>query len=76
METVPATSIMSAWRGEKRSASAPKRARSKREATAPIISIAQQASPIGKGHSEFLRPQSTIADRRVVIALSPSACSV
>ena len=46
-----------AWRGEKRKASAPKRAMSKRGPTAAIISIAQHASPIGMGQREFLRPQ-------------------
>ena len=43
--TVPATIIKSAWRGEGRNTSAPNRARSKREAPAAIISMAQQASP-------------------------------
>ena len=38
---VPATSIRSDWRGEKRSASAPKRAMSKRGPTIDIISIAE-----------------------------------
>ena len=46
--------MRSAWRGEARSASAPKRARSLRgEPTTAIISIAQQASPKVSGNIEF-----------------------
>jgi hypothetical protein len=37
--------------------SAPNRAMSKREDAVAISSMAQQASPIGIGHSEFLRIQ-------------------
>src|SRR5262245_8330024 len=55
--TVPATSITSAWRGEKRTTSAPKRLMSKRPAPTAMNSIAQQAVPRGNGQSELLRAQ-------------------
>src|SRR5579883_262996 len=55
--TVPATSITSAWRGEKRTTSAPKRLMSKRPAPTAMNSIAQHAVPSGNGHSELLRAQ-------------------
>ena len=45
IETRPERMIRSAWRGEARNASKPKRAMSTRAATIDIISIAQQASP-------------------------------
>ena len=52
--------MRSAWRGEARSASAPKRARSLRgEPTTAIISIAQQASPKVSGNIEFEAAQSS-----------------
>src|SRR5919202_1654497 len=46
---------MSAWRGDARKASKPKRAMSRREAGIDIISIAQQASPNVAGNSELPR---------------------
>src|SRR3954471_2388677 len=57
--TRPATIIRSAWRGEARKTSMPKRARSYRPAPEAIISIAQQARPKVAGHSEDLRVQLT-----------------
>ena len=45
IETRPERMIRSAWRGDARNASKPKRAMSTRAATIDIISIAQQASP-------------------------------
>ncbi len=57
MEQRPATIIRSAWRGEARNTSAPKRAMSKRSALADIISMAQQARPNVAGQSDELRPQ-------------------
>src|SRR5208283_7807 len=58
-ERRPATIMRSAWRGEGRKTSAPKRARSKREAAMDIISMAQQARPKPKGQIELLRAQFT-----------------
>jgi hypothetical protein len=66
---VPATIITSHCRGEKRITSAPKREISKREAAVAINSIAQHASPIGIGQSEFLRTQLSAASNRVKITL-------
>src|SRR3954454_17514222 len=58
IETRPERMIRSAWRGEARSASAPKRARSYRAVTIEIgASIAQQASPKVSGKIEFERAQ-------------------
>ena len=56
-ETRPAMIIRSAWRGEGRKTSAPKRAMSNRDAPMDIISMAQQASPNDIGHSDDLRAQ-------------------
>lgn len=66
---MPETIITSAWRGEKRITSMPKRERSKREHAVAIISIAQQARPIGIGQSEFLRIQFIAASTRVTMTL-------
>ena len=55
--TVPETNIRSAWRGEARMISMPKRLRSKREAIIAINSMAQQARPNAIGHIERTRPQ-------------------
>ncbi len=49
--TVPATIIRSAWRGEARKGSIPKRAMSNRDMALAIISQAQQASPKANGHT-------------------------
>jgi hypothetical protein len=69
--TVPATIITSDWRGENRITSAPNRAMSNRLAPVAINSIAQQASPMGIGHNEFLRNQLIAASTRVTMT-SPS----
>ena len=45
IETRPERTIRSAWRGEARSASKPKRETSTRDATIDMNSIAQQARP-------------------------------
>src|SRR5258707_1106201 len=58
-ERRPATIIRSAWRGEGRNTSEPKRATSKRAADMDIISMAQQASPKLSGQKELLRDQFT-----------------
>ena len=58
IETRPDRIIMSAWRGEARTASAPKREMSFRgEPMIVIISIAQQARPKPSGNSELPRAQ-------------------
>src|SRR5918912_1509029 len=58
-DTRPATIIRSACRGEARKTSEPKRAMSKREALAAIISMAQQARPKVTGQSDDSRAQSS-----------------
>src|SRR3974390_303925 len=58
-ERRPATIMRSAWRGEGRKTSAPKRATSKREAAMDIISMAQHARPKPSGQMELLRAQFT-----------------
>jgi hypothetical protein len=55
--TVPATIMRSLWRGLGRNTSDPKRAMSKREVEAAIISIAQQARPNVMGQIADLRAQ-------------------
>ena len=55
IETRPERISRSAWRGEARKASKPKRAMSSRAPTIDIISIAQQASPNVAGKSELPR---------------------
>src|SRR5215217_4691744 len=55
--TVPETIITSAWRGEGRNTSAPKREMSKRAVPTAIISIAQQARPKVIGQSDERRAQ-------------------
>ena len=55
--TVPATIIRSLWRGLGRNTSEPKRAISKRDVEAAIISIAQQARPNVIGQIADLRAQ-------------------
>src|SRR5574337_1349072 len=71
--TVPATIITSDWRGDGRNTPAPKRSRSKREAPAAIISIAQQARPKVIGQGEDLRAQLKSHSTVVVITFG-SAC--
>ena len=62
---------MSAWRGEARKASAPKRAMSTREATIDIISIAQQARPKVHGKSALAAAQlpafSSVVEQQAVL---------
>src|SRR4051812_15105592 len=57
--TVPETISRSAWRGDGRNTSDPKRAMSKRAIEAAIISIAQQARPNCSGQTDLLRPKLT-----------------
>ena len=57
IETRPEMMSRSAWRGEARKASKPKRATSTREATIDIISMAQQARPKVIGNSALPRAQ-------------------
>ena len=57
--TRPDTISRSAWRGEARNASIPKRAMSYRESTIAIISIAQHESPNWSGHIDFVCDQAT-----------------
>ena len=66
VETRPERMIRSAWRGEARIASKPKRAMSTREATIVIISIAQQARPKVSGKNELPRAQDTALSSVVV----------
>src|SRR5713101_5161021 len=56
-DTVPATIIRSAWRGDGRKTSAPNRAMSNREVVDAIISIAQHASPNVSGQMALFRAQ-------------------
>src|ERR1051326_8933552 len=58
-ETRPATIIRSAWRGEARNNSEPKRATSKRDALMAIISMAQHARPNVTGYSDDSRAPSS-----------------
>ena len=58
-DTRPAMIIKSAWRGEPRKTSAPKRAMSNRAADIDIISMAQQARPKDIGQRDDLRAQFT-----------------
>ena len=59
--------MTSDWRGEKRMTSAPKREMSNRELADAMSSMAQQASPMGMGQSEFLRIQFMAASSWVKI---------
>src|SRR6266571_3348611 len=70
-ERRPATIIRSAWRGEGRKTSAPKRATSKRAAAMDIISMAQQARPKPRGQMELLRAQFTALSS--VVKMMPSS---
>src|SRR5512139_2542917 len=57
--------MRSAWRGDARKTSAPKRARSNLEAPVAIISIAQHARPNVAGQMEDRRAQLTILSSEV-----------
>src|SRR6202163_2886234 len=74
--TVPATIIRSDWRGEARNTSAPKRAMSKRDADAAIISMAQQARPNPMGQMDDSRAQFRIRSMLVVMKLSSNLWSM
>src|SRR3954454_2613859 len=67
IETRPERMRRSAWRGDARKASKPKRATSTREATMDIISIAQQARPNVAGNMAFPRAQDTALSSVVVM---------
>src|ERR1022692_3179939 len=69
-DTRPAITIKSDCRGEGRKTSAPKRARSNRDAPIDIISIAQQAKPNVMGQIELLRIQLTAESS--VVSTTPS----
>src|SRR5947209_2513495 len=64
--TRPATIIRSAWRGEPRKTSIPKRLRSKLAAPVAIISMAQQARPKLAGHTLLRRAHLTRSSSRAV----------
>ena len=65
IETRPEMMSRSAWRGEARKASKPKRATSTREATIDIISMAQQARPKVIGNSALPRAHADgLVERR------------
>src|SRR5215475_8490931 len=72
-ESRPATIMRSAWRGDGRKTSAPKRATSKRAAAMDIISMAQQARPNPRGQMELLRAQFTALSS--VVKIMPSSSS-
>jgi hypothetical protein len=63
--------MQSAWRGEKRITSEPKREISNRLAPTAINSMAQQAKPMGMGQTELARNQFKAAST-VVTTTSPS----
>src|SRR5579871_6270188 len=65
--------MRSAWRGDGRKTSAPKRATSKRAAAMDIISMAQQARPNPRGHMELRRAQFTALSS--VVKMMPSSSS-
>src|ERR1700709_2818843 len=75
IETRPERISRSAWRGEARKASQPKRAMSRRAPTTDIISIAQQARPKVAGNSELPRAQPTALSSVVVMIRSCTYCS-
>src|SRR2546421_12884711 len=75
-EAGPAMIIRSAWRGEPRNTSAPKRAMSKRAADMDIISMAQQARPKLMGQSDDLRAQFTAWSSLVKIRPSTPIASL
>ena len=66
IDTRPARMIRSAWRGEARKASKPKRAMSMRGPAVWNCSIAQHASPKASGKNEFERAHATVLSSVVV----------
>src|ERR1700754_3350880 len=75
IDTRPDRIRRSAWRGEARKASKPKRAMSRRAPTTDIISIAQQARPKVAGNSELPRAQLAARSSVVVMTRSCTYCS-
>ena len=76
IETRPDRISMSAWRGEARDTSAPKRARSFRgEPITEIISIAQHARPNVAGQTAFARAQFWAFSSVVNSTRSSTYCS-
>src|ERR1044071_377240 len=75
MEMRPERIRRSAWRGEARKASKPKRAMSRRAPTTDIISMAQQARPNVAGNKEFPRAQFAARSSVVVMTRSWTYCS-
>src|SRR6478609_2149214 len=71
----PAMIMRSAWRGDARNTSAPKRAMSYREQLIAIISMAQQASPKVTGQMADFRAQWTTFSTVVVRTGISSCCS-
>src|SRR4029079_10465496 len=71
----PAMIMRSAWRGDARNTSAPKRAMSYREQLIAIISMAQQASPKVTGQMGDFRAQWTTFSTVVVRTGISSCCS-
>src|SRR3954465_16024659 len=69
IEIRPERMIRSAWRGDARNASKPKRATSMRAFTAAIISIAQQAVPKVAGMKALPRAQLAALSSVVVMTL-------
>src|SRR5437763_14083755 len=66
----------SAWRGEKRGNSAPKRSMSYGDMESDMYSMAQHAVAKGYGKIEYLRAQPIALSSRVSTTASPrSACS-
>src|SRR5690349_19947884 len=74
-DTVPATIIRSACRGEARKTPAPNRSMSYREETVAIISMAQHASPNVIGHSADFLAQFTRASRFDVMTFASNCRS-
>ena len=75
IEIRPEMISRSAWRGEARNASKPKRAMSTREPTMAIISIAQQARPKVAGMNALPRAQLAAFSSVVVSTRSSTYCS-
>src|SRR4051794_22441819 len=75
IETRPDRIRRSAWRGDARNASMPKRAMSRRAPTIDIISMAQHARPKVAGNSEFPRAQPAARSSVVVMTRSWTYCS-
>ncbi len=68
---VPATMMKSAWRGDERATSQPKRAMSKRAAPSDTNSMPQQLVAKVSGQIELLRPQLISLSSEPTITLAP-----